>query len=59
VQLQGVGITESLAQRSASNGPRRAQLKEVYLEINFWLFCDVTHTSVARDMLVSCRVYRR
>jgi len=25
---------------------------------HFRVFCDVTHTSVARDMLVSCRVYR-
>ncbi len=47
--LQRVGDAENPVRYKLSNGPRRAQSKVS----NYLVFCDVRHTLVAVDMLVS------
>jgi hypothetical protein len=50
---QRVRGAESRIEPRLSNGPLRVQSKAG----NCRVFCNVRHTSVARDMMVSYRVY--
>jgi hypothetical protein len=51
--LQRACDAENQAEYNSSNGPPRAQGKKFVPRNLFRVFCDVGHTSVAGDMLVS------
>lgn len=48
--IQRARDAENRAENKSSNGPRRAQSKELYSEYS----ATCRHTSVAGDMFVSC-----
>lgn len=51
--LQRACEDENQAEPSSTNGPLRVQGKETRRDPRFRVFCNVGHTSVAGDMIVS------